>query len=95
MVSARHQDISIFQYDYKDCSDVILAIDGLQPVQCHETLYVVRELLQSRIWFAESLLFRLHAEILKLIQRTKKLSQQLGSLIRGWLSDKQDAFVTA
>lgn len=56
MVSARHQDISCLQDDYKDCSDVILAIDGLQPEKGHETLYVVREVRKKRIWFAESLL---------------------------------------
>lgn len=65
MVSARHQDISIWKDDYKDCSDVILAIDGLQPEKGHETLYVVRELRKKRIWFAESLLSSSNAEILK------------------------------
>ena len=95
MVSARHQDMSRWKNDYKDCSDVILAIDGLQPEKGHETLYVVRELRKERIWFAEPLLSSSNAEILKLIQQAKKLSQQLGKPVRGWVSDKQDGFVTA
>lgn len=95
MVAARHQDMSRWRDDYKDCSDVILTIDGLQPEKGHETLYVVRELRKQRVWFAETLLSGTNAEILKLIQRTKGLSQQLGKLVRGWVSDKQDAFVTA
>ena len=35
---------------------LVLAIDGLQPEKGHETLYVVRELTQKRVWFAEALL---------------------------------------
>jgi hypothetical protein len=95
MVAARHQDMARWQDEYKDCSDVILTIDGLQPEKGHETLYVVRELRKQRVWFAESLLSSTNAEILKLIQRAKKLSQELGKPVRGWVSDKQDAFVTA
>ena len=30
-------------------------IDGLQPEKGNETLYVVRELTQKRVWFAEPL----------------------------------------
>lgn len=95
MVAARHQDISQFKEEYQDCSDVILTIDGLQPEKGHETLYVVREIRKQRIWFAESLLSSTNSEVLKLIQRASFLSQQLGKPVRGWVSDKQDAFVTA
>ena len=49
MVAARHQDIIRFQSEYKNCSDVILTIDGLQPEKGHETLYVVREIRKQRI----------------------------------------------
>lgn len=95
MVAARHLDISRWKEEYKDCSDVILTIDGLQPEKGHETVYVVREVRKRRVWFAESLLSSTKAEILKLIQRAKELSQQLNKPVRAWVSDKQDAFVTS
>ena len=37
---------------YEGVDDIILTIDGLQPEKGHETLYVVRELTQKRVWFA-------------------------------------------
>ena len=36
---------------YEGVDDIILTIDGLQPEKGHETLYVVRELTQKRVWF--------------------------------------------
>jgi hypothetical protein len=41
---------------YASVPEIILTLDGLQPEKGHETLYVVRELTQKRIWFAEPLL---------------------------------------
>jgi len=93
MVAARHQDVARLQADYHDCQDVILTIDGIQPEKGHETLYVVRELRKQRIWFAEALLSSTYAEIRKVIQRAKSLAQQLNTPVRGWVSDKQEAFV--
>jgi len=95
IVAAKYQDIYVLKEEYQNCLDVILTIDGLQPEKGHETLYVVRELSIQRIWFAESLLSSTNAEILKLIQRAKQYSFQLNKPVRGWVSDKQDAFVTA
>lgn len=95
MVAARHQDIAKLRDEYHGCQDVILTIDGIQPEKGHETLYVVRELRKQRIWFAESLLSSTYAEIRKLIQRAKSLSQHLNMPVRGWVSDKQEAFVVA
>jgi len=94
MVAARHQDMKKWQDEYKDCLGVILSIDGLQPEKGHETLYVVRELQRRRVWFAEALISSSYAEVRKLIQRAKDLAQQLSKPILGWISDKQDAFVT-
>ncbi len=94
MVAARHQDIKRLREMYEDCGDVILSIDGIQPEKGHETLYVVRELRKQRVWFAEALLSSSHAEIRKLIQRVKQIAHQLSKPVRGWVSDKQDAFVT-
>ena len=93
MVAARHQDVASLRDEYHACQDVILTIDGIQPEKGHETLYVVRELRTQRIWFAESLLSSTYAEIRILIQRAKSLSQHLNTPVRGWVSDKQEAFV--
>ncbi len=93
MVAARHQDVARLHADYRDCQDVILTIDGIQPEKGHETLYVVRELRKHRIWFAEALLSSTYAEIRKVIQRAKSLAHQLNLPVRGWVSDKQEAFV--
>lgn len=94
MVAARHQDPSLLKDLYQENQDVILSIDGIQPEKGHETLYVVRELRKQRVWFAEPLLSSSQPEILKLIQRAKRMAQKLEVPVRGWISDKQDAFVT-
>ena len=73
---------------------VMLAIDGLQPEKGHETLYVVRELRQQRVWFAEALLSSVTNEIRPLIVRAREWAERLGLPVRLWMSDKQDAFVT-
>lgn len=93
MVAARHQDVARVRAVYHDCQDAILTIDGLQPEKGHETLYVVRELRQQRILFAESLLSSTYAEIRKVLHRAKMLVQQVDMPVRGWVSDKQEAFV--
>jgi hypothetical protein len=73
---------------------VVLSIDGLQPEKGHETLYVVRELRRKRVWFAESLLSSSAAEVRRLLEQARDWAQQLGKPVAGWVSDKQDAFVT-
>ncbi|MCP4170606.1 MAG: hypothetical protein GY758_07535, partial [Fuerstiella sp.] len=95
MVAARHQDVARLRSDCHDCQDVILTTDGIQPEKGHETLYVVRELRKQRIWFAEALLSSTYAEIRKLIRRAKGLSRQLSTPVRGWVSDKQQAFAVS
>jgi hypothetical protein len=94
MVAAWHQDITRLRTLYREQSDVLLTIDGIQPEKGHETLYVVRELRLQRVWFAESLLSSSTAEIRKLIQQAKQRVQELKKPVGGWMSDKQDAFVT-
>jgi hypothetical protein len=95
MVAARHQDVSLLREAYQGSPDVILSIDGVQPEKGHETLYVVRELRQQRVWFAEPLLSSSKSEIRKIIQRAKRMVQELEKPVRGWISDKQEAFVTS
>ena len=72
----------------------MLSIDGLQPEKGHETLYVVRELGQKRVWFAETLLSSSAAEVQRVLARARAWVERLGLPVRCWVSDKQDAFVT-
>src|SRR4051794_7751901 len=55
LVAARQADPVLLAQDYQGVSDLVLAIDGIQPEKGHETLYVVRELRRKRVWFAEAL----------------------------------------
>ena len=60
----------------------------------HETLYVVRELTQKRIWFAEALISATAEEVRRLIVKAKQCADALGKPVALWISDRQDAFVT-
>jgi hypothetical protein len=93
MVAARHQDPAQMAAAYASTNKVILAIDGLQPEKGHETLYVVRELTQKRVWFAEPLISSAAAEVCQLLARAREWAQRLGLSVALWLSDKQEAFV--
>jgi hypothetical protein len=72
----------------------VLSIDGLQPEKGHETLYVVRELTQKRVWFAEALISATNDEVQRLIAQAKAWASSLNKTVALWISDKQDAFVT-
>jgi len=72
----------------------VLSIDGLQPEKGHETLYVVRELTQKRVWFAEALISATNDEVQRLIAQAKAWASSLNKMVGLWISDKQDAFVT-
>jgi hypothetical protein len=94
MLAARQQDPEALRRQYEAVRQIILSIDGLQPEKGHETLYVVRELTQKRIWFAEPLLSATADEVRRLITKAKAWAEALGTPVALWLSDKQDAFVT-
>jgi hypothetical protein len=94
MLAARQQDAESLRRQYESVAEVILCIDGLQPEKGHETLYVVRELTQKRVWFAEPLLSATKDEVRRLIQKAKEWAESLGAPVGLWMSDKQDAFVT-
>ena len=94
MLAARQQDPRNLRLQYESVPEIILTIDGLQPEKGHETLYVVRELTQKRVWFAEPLISATADEVRRLIVRAKEWAQSLGKPVALWLSDKQDAFVT-
>jgi hypothetical protein len=94
MVAARHTDMEQMRSVYAQTKSLVLAIDGLQPEKGHETLYVVRELSQKRVWFAEPLLSSTNDEVRRVLVRARQIAATLGLPVRGWMSDKQDAFVT-
>jgi hypothetical protein len=94
MLAARQQDPGVVASAYRRSRGLILTIDGLQPEKGHETLYVVRELTQKRVWFAEALLSSTAAEVQRLLARARAWVERLGLPVRCWISDKQDAFVT-
>jgi hypothetical protein len=94
MLAARQQDPVQLKKEYQKARHVMLSIDGLQPEKGHETLYVVRELGQQRVWFAEALLSSATDEIRSLIVKAREWAQRLERPVRLWMSDKQDAFVT-
>jgi hypothetical protein len=93
MLAARHRDPQRMAGVYAQVDAVILAIDGLQPEKGHETLYVVRELVRKRVWFAEALLSSATAEVQQLLAQARTWAERLGKSVRLWMSDKQDAFV--
>jgi hypothetical protein len=94
MLAARQEDPALLRQQYHAVEELILSIDGLQPEKGHETLYVVRELTQKRVWFAEPLLSGTASEVRRLIARAKAWAEALGRTVGLWLSDRQDAFVT-
>jgi hypothetical protein len=94
MVAARESDLERLVAEYEELADLILSIDGLQPEKGHETLYVVRELRQQRVWFAQPLLSSAAGEVHQLFERARDLAQRIDKPVRCWMSDKQDAFVT-
>src|SRR6516225_7013546 len=94
MLAARQHDPVEVARAYRRAKGLVLSIDGLQPEKGHETLYVVRELGQKRVWFAEALLSSSAAEVQRLLARARAWAERLGLPVRCWISDKQDAFVT-
>ena len=94
MLGARQQDPKVLRGQYKPVAEIVLSIDGLQPEKGHETLYVVRELTQKRVWFAEALISATADEVQRLIAQAKEWARSLNKTVSLWISDKQDAFVT-
>jgi hypothetical protein len=95
MLAARQQDPERLLVAYRDITSLVLTIDGLHPEKGHETLYVVRELMGKRVWFAEPLLSSATQEVRRLIALARQWAESLDKPVRVWMSDKQDAFVKA
>jgi hypothetical protein len=93
-VAAREQDPQRLAEVYRGVDEIVLSIDGLQPEKGHETLYVVRELTQKRIWFGEALVSSSAGEVRRLITTARQWAERLEKKVALWMSDKQDAFVS-
>ena len=93
MLAARRQDAESLRRHYESVAEIILCIDGLQPEKGHETLDVVRELTQKRVWFAEPLISATDDEVRRLITKAKRWAESLGTPVGLGMSDQQDAFV--
>lgn len=94
ILAARQQDLDTLRGHYCGVDQLILSIDGLQPEKGHETLYVIRELMGKRVWFAEALISASADEVRQLIALAKRWAETLGKSVALWISDKQHAFVT-
>jgi len=92
-LAARQHDPHLLAAAYADVDAVMLAIDGRQPEQGHETLYVGRELERKRVWCAEALLSSAAVEVQQLLAQARHWAEQLGKPVRLWMSEKQEAFV--
>src|SRR5262249_28872517 len=79
MLAARQEDPAALRRQYQAVEEIMLSIDGLQPEKGHETLYVVRELTQKRVWFAEPLISATADEVRRLIAQAKEWAHALGS----------------
>ncbi len=77
MLAACQQDPVLLKKAYQKTRRLMLSIDGLQPEKGHETLYVVRELSQHRVWFAEALLSSATSEIRPLLVRAHDWAKSL------------------
>jgi hypothetical protein len=93
LLAAWQQDAELLRREYPAGAEIILGIDRLQPEKGHETLDVVRELTRKRVWFAEPLLSATEDEVRRLIPKARGWTESLGTSVRLWMSDKQEAFV--
>jgi hypothetical protein len=80
---------------YRNIASLVLTIEGLQPEKGHETLSVVRELMCKRVGCAAPLLSRATQAVRQLIILARQWAAHVDKPVRAWMSDKQDACVTA
>jgi hypothetical protein len=95
MRAARQQAPAQLAEAYRDIESLVVTSDGLQPEKGHATLYVVRELMRKRGWFAEPLVSSATPAVRRLIVVARPWAERLDKPVRVGMSDKQDAFVTA
>ena len=92
-LAARQQDPHQLVAADTDVDAVILAIDGLQPAKGPATLAVVRALARKRVWCAAALLSSAAAEVQQVLAQARSWADRLGTPVRLWISETQEAVV--
>ena len=77
MLAERESNPARLRAAYRHAQGLILTIDGLQPEKGHETLYVVRELIERRVLFAVPLLSSAAGEVEQLFVRARELAETI------------------
>ncbi len=95
MLAARQQDPARRAEVSRDSASLVRTIDGLPPETGHETLSVVRELMRKRVGCAAPWLSRATQEVQRVIVLARQGAARLAKPVRGWMSDQQEAVVTA
>ncbi len=77
----------------KDLKGIVISIDGIQPEQGNEILYIIREYLTGEILFAKFLEFSDRESMKKeVFEKLKLLSEKIDLPILGFIVDKQKVF---
>jgi len=74
---------------------VILALDGLQPDQRQEVLWVVRDCLSEEILLVRPLLSSTQGDITALLQEVKRFLESLKIPVKGIISDGEETIRSA
>lgn len=74
---------------------VVLALDGLQPDQGHEVLWIVRDCLSEEILLARPLLSSTRGDLTALLQEVKQVLEGWKVAVKGIISDGQETIGSA
>lgn len=74
---------------------VVLALDGLQPDQGHEVLWIVRDCLSEEILLARPLLSSTQGDLTALLSEIKQVLEQWDVPVKGIISDGQETIGSA
>jgi hypothetical protein len=95
LVALRMQDRERLRGQLQKQGRVLLAIDGLQPDEGHEVLWVVRDCLSGDILLARPLLSSTHKDLVTLLSEVKEGLEQIKVPVQGVISDGQGTIGSA
>jgi len=95
LVALRITDKERIKTRLQEQSQVILALDGLQPDVGHEVLWVVRDCLSEEILLARPLLSSTQGDLTTLLTEVKEELEQLGVPVKGIISDGEETIRSA
>jgi hypothetical protein len=95
LVALRMQDRERLSVQLQKQGRVLLAIDGLQPDEGHEVLWVVRDCLSGNLLLARPLLSSTHKDLTTLLSEVKGGLEQMNMPIKGIISDGQSTIGSA